>query len=91
MISKVCGCKWVRESDKYSVKTESRCECMQYSYAESSKVPVLNLHLLFPFSLSAGPFPQHAHGSTGDRTSDVHLQRPGSNFPTTSGYVIVTD
>ncbi len=25
------GVKWVRESDKYSVKTESRQGCMQYS------------------------------------------------------------
>ncbi len=38
MISKVYGVKWVRESDKHSVKTESRCGCMQYSCAESSNI-----------------------------------------------------
>ncbi len=32
------GVKWVRESDKYSVKTESRHRCMQYSCAESSNI-----------------------------------------------------
>ncbi len=32
------GVKWVRESDKYSVKTESRRGCMQYSFAESSNI-----------------------------------------------------
>ncbi len=30
--------KWVRESDKYSVKTESRRGCMQYLYVESSNI-----------------------------------------------------
>ncbi len=42
MISKAYGVKWVRESDKYSVKTESRRGCMQYSCAELSKVCVQN-------------------------------------------------
>ncbi len=32
------GVKWVRESDKYSVKTESRRGCIQYSCAESSNI-----------------------------------------------------
>ncbi len=32
------GVKWVRESDKYSVKTESHWGCMQYSSAESSNI-----------------------------------------------------
>ncbi len=32
------GVKWVSESDKYSVKTESRRGCMQYSCAESSNI-----------------------------------------------------
>ncbi len=32
------GVKWVRESDKYSVKTESRRGCMQYSCVESSNI-----------------------------------------------------
>ncbi len=32
------GVKWVRESDKYSVKTESRRGCMLYSCAESSNI-----------------------------------------------------
>ncbi len=32
------GVKWVRESDKYSVKTESRRGCMKYSCVESSNI-----------------------------------------------------
>ncbi len=32
------GLKWVSESDKFSVKTEGRRGCMQYSFAESSNI-----------------------------------------------------
>ncbi len=32
------GVTWFRESDKYSVKTESHQGCMQHSFAESSNI-----------------------------------------------------